>query len=292
MVVIKLCGGLGNQMFQYAAGRRLSYVHGVELKFDISGFKEDRLRTYELGAFNIEEKFATEAEVAGLSGRKKGLLERITSRAFRNASVAAPIKHVKEKFFHFDPEILRLPDGVYLDGYWQSEKYFKDIESVIRKELTVKTAQAGRNSELAAMIGSSASVSIHIRRGDYVSNPIANQVLGVCVLDYYYRSIEHIAQKVERPHFFVFSDEPQWAKDHLKLPYPVEFIAHNAADHAYEDLRLMSLCKHHIIANSSFSWWGAWLNPDPDKKVFAPKRWFRTDECTDIDLVPVSWIRV
>ena len=291
VVIIRLNGGLGNQMFQYAAGRRLAHLHGVELKVDISGFESYKLRKYALGAFSRQENFATLEEIEALTVRKQGFIERLIAKAMGRKPVAVP-SYVREKHFHFDPEILSLPDHVYLDGYWQSEKYFADIEDIIQHEFTVKTPQEGKNRDLAALIASCDSVNLHIRRGDYVADPETSRVHGTCDLDYYYRCVEKLLATVKNPHFFIFSDDYGWAGENLKLPYPTTLVNHNGVDKDYEDLRLMSQCKHHIVANSSFSWWGAWLCSNPEKIVFVPSRWFLDSSRDTKDLIPDTWIRI
>lgn len=291
MVVVRLIGGLGNQFFQYAVGRHLAEIHRTVLKIDISGFEAYKDREYSLWPFNIQEHLASPDEVAALTVRKQGIMESVVTRVLRRPSEPAPT-HIREKHFHFDPDILNLPDSVYLDGYWQSEKYFADIADIIRQEFTVKTPQKGKDKDLAELMASCESVSLHIRRGDFVSDSHTNQVHGTCDLDYYRRCVENFTPTVKHPRFFIFSDEPEWARDNLRLPYPTTLVAHNGADKNYEDMRLMSQCKHHIIANSSFSWWGAWLNPIEDKLVFAPKRWFTRDNRNLHDLIPNQWIKV
>ena len=136
------------------------------------------------------------------------------------------------------------------------------------------------------------SVCIHIRRGDYVEDIITNQFHGVCNLDYYYRSIEYIASKIKNPYFFVFSDDPLWVKQNLILKYPCDYIDQNFGKKDYEDMRVISKCKHNIIANSSFSWWGAWLNINPNKIVIAPKNWFKSKAINTKDLIPESWFKI
>lgn len=267
MIVVRLIGGLGNQFYQYAAARRLAQKLNTELKLDISGFETYKLHKYALSPFNIRENFATPDEIASL-------------------------RHVQEKSFHFDPDILNLGDNVYLDGYWQTEKYFADIADIIRYEFSVRSSQIGRDMQISQQIASCQAVSLHIRRGDYVSNPTTNQVHGTCDVDYYRKCVEQLSQTVKNPHLFIFSDDPQWAVENLKLPYPTTVIDHNGPEKNYEDMRLMSQCSHHIIANSSFSWWAAWLNPRTDKKVFAPRRWFRTNEKNIKDLIPKEWNKV
>jgi hypothetical protein len=288
MVIVKLIGGLGNQMFQYAAGRRLAHVLGVELKLDISAFNSYKLRKYCLGTFNIQESFATLDEITALT--KPRFVERMRAKALRRPP-RPPKTYIREKKnFHFDPDIMNLPDGVYLEGYWQSEKYFSEISDIIRKEFAVKVTQTGENKVLAEQITSSLSVSLHIRRGDYVSNPRTNLVHGICGMDYYLRCVEFIADKVKEPHFFVFSDDPQWVRKNLNLAYRMTVINHNGVEKDYEDLRLVSQCKHHIIANSTFSWWGAWLSHNSNKVILAPKVWANNDYYDVKDLIPEKCI--
>jgi len=289
MIIVKLIGGLGNQLFQYALGRHLAEKNHLELKLDIAGFREYKLHAYGLGHFNIAENFATDEEIARFQKYRR----RPGKKWFLyNKLIADEHKYVQEKQFHFDSRILEIGGEAYLDGYWQTEKYFKDIEHIIRKEVIVKTPLQGENAEVAEEIVATTSVAMHIRRGDYVTNRETNEYHGTCGLDYYRKAIEIISKKVNNPHFFIFSDDHKWAKDNIVLEYPATYVEHNNADKNYEDLRLMNLCKHQIIANSSFSWWGAWLNPNKEKIVIAPKRWFQTPKMDTRDLLPDSWIRI
>lgn len=292
MVIVRLIGGLGNQMFQYAAGRRLARMLGVKLKLDISEFDKYTLRTYDLGVFNIQESFATPEEVAALTVRKQGIVERMIGWILREPARMTPTYIREKEKFHFDPDILNLPNNVYLEGSWQSEKYFADIGMIIRQEFTVKTPPVGKNKELMKRIASYESVSLHVRRRDYVSNPRTNRFHGTCDLDYYFRCVEYLAQILENPQFFAFSDEPEWVRHNLRLPYLTTVVDHNGIDKAYEDLRLMSQCKHHIIANSTFSWWGAWLSQNPERIVLAPKGWLRSHDYDPRDLIPDRWIKM
>lgn len=291
MVIVYLMGGLGNQMFQYAAGRRLAYVLKADLRLDTNEFDVDKLRTYALGAFNIQEHFATAEEVAAFTISKRGILNRLVERMLR-IPCNPPSTHIKEKHFHFDSSVLSLNDDVYLDGYWQSEKYFVDASNIIFKEFTVKSPQTGKNKELAELITSCNAVSIHVRRGDYISDPHISKLYRTCDLAYYIRCFDKITQSIQNPHFFIFGDEPKWIRKNINLPYSTTIVDHNGDDKSYEDLRLMSICKHNIIANSSFSWWGAWLNQNPKKMVFAPKQWFSKERQASRkmdDLLPASW---
>ena len=291
MIIVKLKGGIGNQMFQYAAGRRLTYVLGTELKLDISVFENYNLRKYELGSFNILEDFASPREVKTLTSQKNGVLAGLVRCLLRRPKDLAP-SHIRESYFHFDSEILNLPNNVYLDGYWQNEKYFNNIEDVIRKEFAITVPQTSENQKIAELISSHESVSLHVRRGDYVSDLQTSKVHGTCGLDYYARAIAEIYSRVDSPHFFVFSDDMEWSKANLDISHPVVFVDHNNALTSYEDLRLMSLCKHHIIANSSFSWWGAWLNQNSCKIVLAPKKWFNSVDYNTKDLIPDGWLKI
>ena len=292
MVIVQLVGGLGNQFFQYATGRAVAHRNRTPLKLDISAFDQDPLRSYRLHHFNIVESIATPDEVAHLTKRGSGIWKRISRRVERYLLPPYRRSVFAQRFDHFDPDILRLRGNVYLIGYWQSEKYFKDIAHIIRQDFTFRHTPDTENQKLARIIANTNSVSLHIRRGDYVSNPITYQYHGVCSLDYYRAAVARLTQTVKRPHFFVFSDDMEWAQQNLKPDYPVTYVTHNGVERDYEDLRLMSQCKHHIIANSAFSWWGAWLCTRPGKLVIAPRKWFNKADCDTSDLIPASWSRV
>lgn len=266
--------------------------HNVRLKLDLSFFEGEQPgntpRRFALDRFAISGIKAARYEVALVNDRG-------TSR-LRTAAVSAVQRLLRysvfrERFFHFDPEVLCLPNKVYLEGYWQSERYFAEHTEDIRREFTMKQPCLGRNRELADAIASVNAVSLHVRRGDYVTDAKTNAAHGVCAVDYYCKAADMIARAVENPVFFLFSDEPEWVAANLDLRYPVVHIGHNG-DAPHEDLRLMSQCRHHIIANSSFSWWGAWLSANPDKIVIAPKRWFNDPAINTDDLTPAGWQRI
>ena len=281
-------GGLGNQMFQYALGRNLALRLNGELKLDLSWFERDDLRSYALGSFDIKEAFAEDPEIKKLTVGKAGVFERLGNRLLGRPRKPSPA-YMTEKHFYFDPLVLTHSSSLYLEGYWQSEKYFSDIAPLLRREFTPKAPQTGDNKKLADNIASCNSVSIHVRRGDYVSDPDIQRVHGTCDLQYYQDCVKRILDEIPSPHFFAFSDDPPWVREHLPIPVPLVIVDHNRGKD-YEDLRLMSQCKHHIIANSSFSWWGAWLSPGRDKMVFAPKNWFAGGERDTRDLIPEDWI--
>ncbi len=292
MVITNIIGGLGNQMFQYAVGRALSLKCGSNLQLDISAFANYELHQgFELQRiFNCTIGIATEADVRRVLGWQSLSLVR---RIFLRQSMAKfrCKEFVIEPHFQYWAAVNNLTEDCYLYGYWQTEKYFTDVVVQIRKDFTFKLPMESKNSEVAKLINQVNAVSLHVRRGDYLNNPKNIATHGLCSLEYYLAAIKHIAKHVERPHFFIFSDDIAWVKDNLKLDFPHQYVDHNYGAESYNDMRLMSLCKHHIIANSSFSWWGAWLNSSANKIVVAPQRWFAIN--TDIsDLLPMDWVRV
>ncbi len=298
MIIVRLSGGLGNQMFQYAAALRLAHVHDAVLKIDTSRLdKTEPLETpreYELGCFRITagKAAAGERELCGdLAEKSRKPLFRVLRKCGFLPSNNG-FRYYRERSFSFDGRVLRLPDNICLDGYWQCEKYFRDIRDTITSEFTLRDGPAGKNARLAEQIEACNSVSLHVRRGDYVANPAAAHFHGVCGLDYYSGAIEEIKKRVVAPHLFVFSDDPEWAATNIRSDIPVTFADHNGTGDGGRDLDLMRLCKHNIIANSSFSWWGAWLNENPGKTVIAPARWFQEPGIDTRDLVPKGWLRI
>ena len=290
MIVVNLIGGLGNQMFQYATARRLAEKHSTILKIDVNEFELYKLHRYSLHCFNIWEYLADSTEIKKLAPEKH---KKSIAKKFKLLLNLKNNKSIcKEKYFHFDPLVLEASDNVYIDGYWQSEKYFIDIKEILYREFTIKYPQDLKSREITNMIENSESVSLHIRRADYIQNELTYDIHGVCNLEFYYDCVNLLLEKISNPHFFIFSDDHQWVKQNLKLDYPMTFVDHNDASKNYEDLRLMSQCKHNIIANSTFSWWGAWLNQNPDKIVYAPQKWFNDSSRDTKDLIPDQWIKV
>jgi hypothetical protein len=287
MVVVKLRGGLGNQMFQYAAGRRLALQLGTELRLDATAYAAGSNRHYALEPFRIAATLATPRELERWLGRG-GLRARLAARLLGRRL----LRPVVEQGFRFDPAILTLSDDVYLDGYWQSEGYFADACDQLRRDFTFREPLQGHNAELAAQIAACAAVALHVRRGDYVTDERTNAFHGVCSAEFYGRCVEEVAAVCTDPVFFVFSDDLDWARRHLPLPGSPVFVAGNDSRQAAMDLHLMSLCRHHVLSNSTFSWWGAWLGEQPGQLVLAPKSWFRTPELDDRDLVPARWGRL
>lgn len=289
MIVMRLKGGLGNQLFQYALGRALSLAKNTSLQLDTSSYKKDTLREYRLACFNISASASDRLPFFATDSKAKHL--NILFQKIRGL-FSKPYQIIKEKSFAFDPSILNCSEQAYLDGFWQSEQYFSPFANIIRNDLSLKTPLTGKLKELAEQIALTNAVSLHVRRGDYVSNPTTTAYHGVCSAQWYEEAAKIMEEKVIQPTFFVFSDDYEWAKNNLRFQSPVVFIPPSPDGQEGNDMHVMSLCKHHIIANSSFSWWGAWLNPSPNKIVIAPKNWFVAGPKNTNDLIPDSWNRL
>lgn len=285
MIITQLAGGLGNQLFQYAVGRSLALRNRDHLKLDTSQYTEhDLSRTYKLKHFNIQAQIATPEDIALVAPGHK-LLRRVI-RAFQ-------YRILKIERISFQPWVLAQKGNVYLEGYWQSEKYFTEIAPTIREDLELRAPLGLEAGHIAETIKqSSRPVSLHVRRGDYVTNTGVNKTFGTCSPEYYKAATEIISKRWPEAQFFIFSDDIKWVQENLNLPSNSFFVSQpQIAD--YEEIHLMSRCRHHIIANSSFSWWGAWLNPRPDKVVIAPRVWFGgLKERVYQDIVPESWIKI
>lgn len=293
MIVSRLIGGLGNQMFQYAVGRALAGHMHTPLLLDVSGFVHYDLRRYELDGFNIKAKPASEEELARL-GVKAGVKPSMYERAMRKLGIRREPSILREASFTYDARIETVEAPLYLDGYWQSERYFAAIRPQLLQEFSLKDSWGSANDALAEQIGlaGDGAVSLHVRRGDYVNNAQTAQYHGVCSLDYYRQAVAYIVARVAAPHFFVFSDDHAWVSENLDTGCPTTFVQTNSPDQGIFDMALMKTCRHHIIANSSFSWWGAWLNANDEKIVVAPQRWFNEASKDTSDLIPAGWVRL
>ena len=280
-------GGLGNQLFQYAAARRLALNHNCPVVLDPYWFDHplpgETPRPLELTRYAIVMRVASESE----QRRWEWLRGRLT----RHVRPLHPLHLVREQDYGVQKTTLTAPLNSYLMGFWQSESYFADIRSHLLKELTPTLPPAPADEAVMSRMRNGTAVSVHVRRGDYVTLQSASAFHGLCSLDYYRAAIQHVAQRVENPVLFVFSDDPAWTRANLNSPFPTHYVDHNRPADAFQDLRLMSLCHHHIIANSSFSWWGAWLAERQNGVVVAPAKWFAVDRPTD-SLIPARWSRI
>lgn len=281
MVISRITSGLGNQLFQYACGRAISLRHGVLLKLDLQNFTQHKNRRYALNAFVIETPEATPREVREALRADTFWHRMLTTRSRQRV--------LRERTMRFDPAVLEAGPDVYLAGYWQSPKYFQDVDHEIRREFTWNKPPPPQSAVWLEEIDKRPAVSIHVRRGDYVSNPDYARRFGALPLNYYEHALRYLADRFEGLHGFVFSDEPEWVKANFPPTIPLTIIVGNPAT---EDLRLMAGCRHHVIANSTFSWWGAWLNPHPDKLVLTPKNFFHDPKLDTRDLLPEAWIKI
>lgn len=293
MVISRIIGGLGNQMFQYAIGFHLAKKLQTEFKLDTTGFDTYPLHRLSIGKLTISAKIASKQEISKFTKTFSPSITSTFRQLFKLPAAPKSPGYIHELKFTFNPEILELTgDLIYLDGYWQSEKYFNNVDSDTRREFQIASVPDRKNQEKLALIQSKESVCVHIRRGDYVKNQETNSVHGTAPLEYYYQALEHIQTMHRNPELFIFSDDLKWVRQNLHTNFPMHFMDHNGPEKDYEDLRLMSTCKHHIIANSTFSWWGAWLGEHPGQIVIAPKKWFRTKDMDSKDLIPSRWLQL
>ena len=270
MVITHIMGGLGNQLFQYALGRCLAHKHNTKLKLDAPPTKDNSTKHhayYRLAEFNVQENFATAEEIQ-------------TLQRVEESPVMEGI---------FVPDFLNTPDNIFLYGFWQNEKYFIEIRDILLSELTLKNP-LGKNSAnwKEKILSANCAVSLHVRHGDYVTYH-ASSVLGVVPKSYYSTCLNELRKDFSDITVFVFSDDLKWCKKNLKFDVPTEFVEGCETD--AEEMYLMSICKHNIIPNSTFSWWGAWLNQNPDKRVFAPQPWVLLRSPDKKAFIPENWTR-
>lgn len=285
MIISRIHGGLGNQLFQYAVGRAVALRTGAELLLDTREFTSSNPFQFDLGHFEIQARVATERELPPTKNRP---LAYAWWRKFGRAP-----RFVREQDLGYNERIETIGSNSYLHGYFQSQRYFDEIAPTLWQDLTFKQAISGENARMAERIQSGPSVSMHIRRGDYLNSSKARSTHGGPTLAYYERALAEIRQRSGvDPVVYLFSNDPDWVRDNMKMDAQLVPVAINDGKTAYEDLRLMSLCNHNIIANSTFSWWGAWLNPSLDKVVVAPKKWFASPELSNPDITPPGWLRI
>lgn len=286
MIKVVLSGGLGNQMFQYAAGRALSLDKNTRLILDtqiLNKKTKATRRSYELGVFSIDSLIKT-SFYDKLVIRCFNLLNKPSYLFF---SIFGIFRDEKAQLY--DSRFGGLSEKSTLYGYFQNESYFRGISDQLKRDFTFKKTLKGRNEEIQDTINSTNSISLHIRRGDYMNS---NSNLEVLDIEYYKKAIRFISTQIENPYFFIFSDDISWVKENLDLKFNHIFVDWNTKQDNYIDMQLMSLCKHNIIANSSFSWWGAWLNKNPDKLVITPWAWYKNDEKNSYPdgFIPKGWI--
>lgn len=288
-VIVKLNGGLGNQMFQWAFARMIREMTEMDVSLDMSYFSKSYSRPYQLDIFEFRPEFVEDP----MTKLKLAIIW--TLRSFPSLSNLFGFTLYSEPHFHFDKNVAKIKSNTFVEGYFQSELYFKCVERKLRDDFRFKELPDGINQKMIDKIKSKNSISLHVRRGDYVEKKRYQDMYATCSLDYYRRGVEYIAKESgseEKPTLFVFSDDIDWARDNITLPYERVFVNINSGETSWEDMRLMSLCNHNIIANSSFSWWGAWLNKNEEKIVIAPEKWFNDENIIQTDIIPKSWVRI
>lgn len=285
-------------MFQYAAAKALAERHGARLALDLTSLRDDPLRSFQLERFRIPEA-ATGEQTASYffyRGRWQARAHRMMARVGM-PGIRPSERRYREPSFHFDTAFEQLGSHILLFGYFQSERYFAAISDELRALFTPREQlSAAARSTAERIARSSLSVSVHVRRGDYTKATNA-AIHGILDNDYYVRALGLLKDRLGRePDIFVFSDDPAAAGDALRLEQ-CDRITYVIGDphRPWEDMTLMASCRHHVIANSSFSWWGAWLNRSSDKMVVAPRAWFSPQvmrKQNTCDLYPSEWILV
>lgn len=292
-ILVRLWGGLGNQMYQYALAKKLSLLNNnAQIKLDISYF-ENYYWPFELNKLNIHASIADKKDIFGFDNGTLGvklsrLIEKIPWIRVKDFIRKPFSKVYTEPKVSFCPEVLNIRKDVYLKGYWSSYKYFSDIRDVLLKEFEFKGTMNEDNKRIAEqIISSKTSVSLHVRRGDYIKLPNAKKLFRSPYEDGFYdRAISEIEKNIENPEFFLFSDDLEWVKEHIKLNHKTTLVDINKGNNNYWDMKLMSLCKHNIIANSTFSWWAAYLNQNENKLIYAPKAWLNDSRYIMDDIIP------
>jgi len=299
MATVILRGGLGNQMLQYAAGLDAAKKNNTQLFLDTT-FLNDRFprkqftyRKFDLDIFILTPRFTSLSKISNVTPIP-GMWLWLDFAYIKVREIFGLTKIIKEKeSLIFDQKTAPQNKSIVLWGYWQSEKYFTDVADDVRRAFRFKNELFGEAAELAEKIKSSNSVSLHVRRGDYLTFKNNKELFGETNISYYEKAIVYIAERVETPRFFVFSDDIAWCKENIKIQFPVIYVSDLSAGpkNAFH-LELMSLCKHNIIANSSFSWWGAWLNSNPNKIVVTPEKWYAGQDSKTADITPRNWIKI
>jgi hypothetical protein len=277
---IKLSGGLGNQMFQFAAGYAIARKYNVKLSLDLKRFNHRSNHDN----FQLQNVFDIYSKVEFLDNPVN--FRFINFKEILN-KINITYHKFKEPHFHYAHEMLNIPKHSLLNGYWQSELYFKSYSQEIRKIFNFCNKLDKKNLLIANDINKNNSISIHIRRGDYLLKQ--NNNLYTDLSEYYIKAIEDSAKYFNNPKFFIFTDDPLWVTNNFNIDFSHTIVDVNNGEKSFFDMHLMSFCKANIIANSSFSWWGAWLNNNRNKIIYTPKNWFNDKSiCTD-DLIPNSW---
>lgn len=300
MVIVKLFGGLGNQMFQYSFGRSLELKTGVKVLYDLNWLNDKVLqenctnRDFELNVFKTSIKTVKKNSLLNYVLKRKNILQKVIYKFLVTFGYLYVLQ--EQTPYNLDYTLLSSIKSLsHVNGYFQTELYFSMYRKEILQDFQINTQLSKNSLRYADEIMNCNSVSLHVRRGDYITNIKANENHGICSPNYYTKAIKYFSLTTKAPHFFVFSDDLEWVqKQNWFKNLKVTFVNGNTELKSYEDMVLMGLCKHNIIANSSFSWWGAWLNDNVNKIVVAPRKWFANSEKNSRakNLVPIEWIKL
>lgn len=290
-VVVSLYGGLGNQLFQYATGLTLAESNQANLSLDLTWFEtvqhkqEVTTREYALKPFELDVSFCSIKP-------RHPLLSAFAKRMHLSVNNTEGVPIYYERSYVFDPAVMQLTNNVHLDGYWQSYRYFESVKSLLQQKLTNPRSLDSENESVLADISQNESICVHVRRGDYVTNNNAAKHHGTCSLAYYQKAIKKMEADYPNGKFYIFSDDINWAKGNLLFDQNHYFVDQNSAGDVHFDFWLMAACNHFIIANSSLSWWAAWLAGGEQKTVISPKNWFSTSKNDPKDLIPPEWYKI
>lgn len=285
MIVVKMQGGLGNQLFCYAFAKALEQK-GYDVKIDTSVFQFNKIDKYECDKYDIDLKISSQED------NKKVFNNSVIAKVLKRVGIDIS-KKIYEKNQLFDEALLNCRDNSYVEGFFQCENYFKNIREILLQQIRINRPLSEYTQDIKKQIISSRnSCSIHVRRGDMANN-INIKIHGVCSLEYYKAAISFLETKLGKMNYFIFSDDIAWCKNNLKIKNAT-FVHSTENRIAHEDIFLMSLCEHNIIANSTFSWWGAWLNSNTHKICLAPKKWYESIELqlNAKDIIPKEWVRI
>ncbi len=286
MIVVRIHGGLGNQLFQYGAGLAASMKKGCELILDTSDYDSNSVRSFELNAFSIPALKHNDEAIRKFKRKQQGFI----GNFFWRIEYRTRWKFVSESGLSaHNPHLFSTRRNLYLWGYWQSYKYFDDLKGNLKEHITLKNPAHNHHSDLLYQVISCESVAVHVRRGDYSATEANMNRYGLLTRTYYEKAMSIIARDFPDCVFFVFSDDPEWAARNLCSSNNIVIVSGRDTDSAIPDFQLMRMCKHFIIANSTFSWWAAYLGASDRSKIIAPEPWFSESTVDTRDVLPIHW---
>ena len=287
MIISRIDGGLGNQMFQYAYGFYLAQRAETEFYLDISSYEKQPQHGYLLDHFRIDAEVLPAKLVAKIPRKYRSSVAKVTWLQDRFG--LRSLRRHKERDFGFRSSHLQAGDNRYLVGYWQSEQFFPRMRDELLKQFALRRNLTAQSQEIGGRMAESNSVALHVRRGDYVTSQSAAAIYEHLSVDYYHRCLQMWASQQYRPEVYIFSNDIAWCREQFQLEYPTHFVDHTSADTAFEDLWMMQQAACLVMANSTFSWWAAWLNQRSGRQVIAPSRWFRPGAMDGSNILCRDW---